>query len=305
MRDFEKWLGTMRECINSYDYYVNFQKVYENAGRFKVELNLMNSLIGSKNIQQDFKNLTIQYPSVLHCVPTLLAVRQAEIYAQDDSGAHIYNFLKQTNSLDEYIVFMEKTGLFDLIANHLINNLYDYAVGVEVGLDSNGRKNRGGHQMENLVEGYIKKADVEYYKEMYITEIENRWNLDLSMLSGENTSTKRWDFVVKTDSKVFLIETNFYASSGSKLNETEYSDGIRFIRNYPLSPTLNTSISQPVRLCYIVHTWYALSFLVCCWSLQQIHLITGWLLNFQLRPDLFPGLPQNVRVLLSLSLYIY
>lgn len=223
MRDFEKWLGTMRECINSYDYYVNFQKVYENAERFKAELNLMNSLIGSKNIRDDFENLAIKYPSVLHCIPTLLAVRQSEIYAQDDTGAHIYNFLKQTNSLDEYIVFMEKTGLFDLIENHLINNLYDYAIGVEVGLDSNGRKNRGGHQMENLVESYIKKADVEYYKEMYIAEIEEKWNLDLSMISGENTSTKRWDFVVKTSSKVFLIETNFYASSGSKLNETSRS----------------------------------------------------------------------------------
>lgn len=223
MRDFEKWLGTMRECINSYDYYVNFQKVYENAERFKAELNLMNSLIGSKNIRDDFENLAIKYPSVLHCIPTLLAVRQSEIYAQDDTGAHIYNFLKQTNSLDEYIVFMEKTGLFDLIANHLINNLYDYAIGVEVGLDSNGRKNRGGHQMENLVESYIKKAGVEYYKEMYIAEIEEKWNLDLSMISGENTSTKRWDFVVKTSSKVFLIETNFYASSGSKLNETSRS----------------------------------------------------------------------------------
>lgn len=216
MRNFEKWLGTMRECINSYDYYVNFQKVYENAERFKVEFNLMNSLIGSKNIQRDFEDLVTKYPSVLHCVPTLLAVRQAEIYAQDDSGAHIYNFLKQTNSLDEYIAFMEKTGLFDLIANHLINNLYDYAIGVEVGLDSNGRKNRGGHQMENLVESYIEKTGVEYYKEMYITEIESKWNLDLSMLSGENTSTKRWDFVVKTDSKVFLIETNFYASKAAK-----------------------------------------------------------------------------------------
>lgn len=223
MRDFDKWLGTMRECINSYDYYVNFQKVYENAERFKAELNLMNSLIGSKNIRDDFENLAIKYPSVLHCIPTLLAVRQSEIYAQDDTGAHIYNFLKQTNSLDEYIVFMEKTGLFDLIENHLINNLYDYAIGVEVGLDSNGRKNRGGHQMENLVESYIKKAGVEYYKEMYIAEIEEKWNLDLSMISGENTSTKRWDFVVKTSSRVFLIETNFYASSGSKLNETSRS----------------------------------------------------------------------------------
>lgn len=223
MRDFEKWLGTMRECINGYDYYVNFQKVYENAERFKAELNLMNSLIGSTNIHDDFENLAIKYPSVLHCIPTLLAVRQSEIYAQDDTGAHIYNFLRQTNSLDEYIIFMEKTGLFDLIANHLINNLYDYAIGVEVGLDSNGRKNRGGHQMENFVESYIKKAGVEYYKEMYIAEIEEKWNLDLSMISGENTSTKRWDFVVKTSSKVFLIETNFYASSGSKLNETSRS----------------------------------------------------------------------------------
>ena len=223
MRDFEKWLGTMRECINSYDYYVNFQKVYENAERFKAELNLMNSLIGSKNIRDDFENLAIKYPSVLHCIPTLLAVRQSEIYAQDDTGAHIYNFRKQTNSLDEYIVFMEKTGLFDLIENHLINNLYDYAIGVEVGLDSNGRKNRGGHQMENLVESYIKKAGVEYYKEMYIAEIEEKWDLDLSIISGENTSTKRWDFVVKTSSEVFLIETNFYASSGSKLNETSRS----------------------------------------------------------------------------------
>ena len=223
MRDFEEWLGTMRECINSYDYYVNFQKVYENAERFKAELNLMNSLIGSKNIRDDFENLAIKYPSVLHCIPTLLAVRQSEIYAQDDTGAHIYNFLKQTKSLDEYIVFMEKTGLFDLIANHLINNLYDYAIGVEVGLDSNGRKNRGGHQMENLVESYIKKTGIEYYKEMYIAEIEEKWDLDLSMISGENTSTKSWDFVVKTSSKVFLIETNFYASSGSKLNETSRS----------------------------------------------------------------------------------
>ena len=108
MRDFEKWLETMRECINSYDYYVNFQKVYENAERFKAELNLMNSLIGSKNIRDDFENLAIKYPSVLHCIPTLLAVRQSEIYAQDDTGAHLYNFLKQTNSLDEYIIFMEK-----------------------------------------------------------------------------------------------------------------------------------------------------------------------------------------------------
>ena len=118
---------------------------------------------------------------------------------------------------------MRKTGLFGLLQNHIISNLYDYVTGVEVGLDSNGRKNRGGHQMENLVESYLKKAGVEYYKEMYLTDIERRWHIDLSSISGNGTSTKRWDFVVKTSNCIYVIETNFYKSEDSKLNETSRS----------------------------------------------------------------------------------
>ena len=86
-------------------------------------------------------------------------------------------------SAEQYKVFMRKTGLFDLIANHIISNLVDYATGVETGLDSNGRKNRGGHLMENLVEGYIQKAGYvkgkDYFKEMNLSEIESKWNIDL------------------------------------------------------------------------------------------------------------------------------
>ena len=96
-----------------------------------------------------------------------------------------------------YIVFMRKTGLLDLIANHIVNNLVDYALGIETGLDSNGRKNRGGHQMEDLVEEFIKATGAEYYKEMYLTDIERKWGVDLSAISAEGTTTKRWDFVVK------------------------------------------------------------------------------------------------------------
>ena len=118
---------------------------------------------------------------------------------------------------------MRHTGLFDMLQNHIISNLFDYVTGVEVGLGSNGRKNRGGHQMEDLVESYLKKANVEYYKEMYLTEIESKWNIDLSAISAEGTSTKRWDFVVKTPSCIYVIETNFYTSGGSKLNETARS----------------------------------------------------------------------------------
>ena len=110
-----------------------------------------------------------------------------------------------------------------MLQNHIISNLYDYVTGVEVGLDSNGRKNRGGHQMEDLVEGHLKRVGVIYYKEMYLTEIERKWGLDLSAISADGTSTKRWDFVVKSANCVYVIETNFYTSGGSKLNETARS----------------------------------------------------------------------------------
>ena len=114
-----------------------------------------------------------------------------------------------------------------MLQNHIINNLYDYVLGIEVGLDSNGRKNRGGHLRENLVEEYIEKAgykkDVSYFKEMYLSDIEKKWDLDLSAMSGNNVSTKRFDFVIKTDNQVYVIETNFYSSGGSKLNETARS----------------------------------------------------------------------------------
>jgi len=240
MRNFNEWLSEMRQSINGYDYYVDFEKVYANVDEIKIELNILNSLIGSKSIQNDMLTLLEKYPEVLKCIPILIAVRQKEIYAQDTDGAYLYNFEKKNYSNEEYVLFMQKTGLLDLMSNHIINNLVDYVIGVETGLDSNGRKNRGGHQMEDLVESFIEKTGAEYYKEMYLTEIETTWGVDLSAISAEGTTTKRWDFVVKTSSMIYVIETNFYASGGSKLNETSRSykmiaeearaiDGVEFI----------------------------------------------------------------------------
>lgn len=122
---------------------------------------------------------------------------------------------------------MRKTGLFDLLQNHLVSNLLDYATGIETGLDSNGRKNRGGHLMEDLVESYIIKAgfikNKTYFKEMYIHQITEKWGIDLSAVSNKGKSEKRFDFVIKTDNMIYGVEANFYASGGSKLNETARS----------------------------------------------------------------------------------
>lgn len=226
-RDFDAWLEKFRPSISSYNYYIDFEKVVRNIESIKVELNILNSLIGSKSIEEDFEKIIEKYPETLSCIPLLLAVRGNEIYAQDDEGAFLYNFNNMNYNAEQYKIFMRKTGLFDMIANHIVNNLVDYALGVETGLDSNGRKNRGGHQMENLVEGFIKKAGFvkgeTYFKEMYIHQITEKWDIDLSAISNQGKTEKRFDFVVKTPDMIYGIETNFYSGGGSKLNETARS----------------------------------------------------------------------------------
>lgn len=226
-RDFNTWLSSFRYSIADFSYYIDFAKVYKNVDSIKIELNILNSLIGSKNIESDFENLIAKYPETLKCIPILLAVREYEIFAGENGDVKLYTFNKQINTIEDYKLFMRKTGLFDLLSNHIINNLYDYVTGVETGLDSNGRKNRGGHQMEDLVESYIQRAgfkrDVNYFKEMYVSEVSRKWNIDLSAVSNQGKMEKRWDFVVKTDNCIYLIETNFYGSGGSKLNETARS----------------------------------------------------------------------------------
>ena len=226
-RNFNEWLKTFKSSICDYGYYVDFEKVYGNIENIKVELNILNSLIGSKNIEHDFNKLINDYPQVLKCIPILLAVRGREIYVIDGDGEYLFNFNKPNYTTKEYIMFMQKTGLFDLIANHVINNLVDYVTGVEVGLDSNGRKNRGGHLMENLVEDYLIKAGLikgeTYFKEMKLSAIERKWDIDLSGISNQGKAEKRFDFVVKKGKTIYAIETNFYTSGGSKLNETARS----------------------------------------------------------------------------------
>lgn len=232
-RNFDEWLSKFRPSISTYDYYVDFEKIYRNVDEVKVELNILNSLVGSRDIKTDFVNLLKRYPEVLKAIPILLAKRENEIYCQDEKGGVLYKFdydkypPNSNKYYEMYTYFMEKTGLFDLLENHIIKDLVDYATGVETGLDSNGRKNRGGHLMEDLVEKYIQEAgfvrNINYFKEMYSADIERRWNIDLSALSNAGKVAKRFDFVIKTDTMIYGIETNFYNGGGSKLNETARS----------------------------------------------------------------------------------
>ena len=226
-RNFNEWLKTLRESIANYTYYIDFNTVYNKANELKFELNLLNSLIGSKDIENDFEYLINKYPEVLKAIPILIAKRELEIYCMDEEGGISFDFSNQKQTIEEYKSFMKKTGLFDLMKNRITNNLIDYVLGVEVGLNSNGRKNRGGHLMEDLVESYIIKAgfikNKTYFKEMYLSDLEKISGLDLSALSNSGGTEKRFDFVLVKNNVVYACECNFYASGGSKLNETARS----------------------------------------------------------------------------------
>lgn len=227
-RDFNKWLSGMKDSIASWTYYTDFEKVYKNVQKVKVELNILNALIGSKDIENEFINIVNQYPNVLVVVPILLAKREKEIKVNDPEANYTFNFVKMNYTVEQYALFMRNSGLFDLLQNHIINNLVDYVLGIEVGMDTNGRKNRTGDVMEDLVESYLIDAGLvkgkTYFKEMYKSEVEKKFNLDLSSISNDGKTEKRFDFVfIGAFGTVFACECNFYGSSGSKLNETARS----------------------------------------------------------------------------------
>lgn len=228
LRNFDEWLNTMTDSVASWTYYTDFEKVYENVNDIKIPLCLLNSLIGSKNIKQDFLELYNEYPEVLRAVPIIIAKRLKDIVVVKDPEKDFYfDFRKHDYTPEEYSLFMEKTGIYDLLEHHLVASLLDYVTGVEVGMDTNGRKNRTGHSMEAIVQQYLEQEGYvmgeTMFKEIYQNEIEERFNVDLSAITNEGTTQKRFDYVIKCNTTIYLIEVNFYATGGSKLNETARS----------------------------------------------------------------------------------
>ncbi len=226
-RRFDDIIISLKKTVADYGYYTDFNKVYKNADKLKVELNILNSLIGEKDIESKFKTLVELYPNILKVIPILLAKRGYKVEVFSDKNI-TFDFLETNLDINMYSEFMRESGLFSLLKESKIKSLNDYLMGIEVGLDSNARKNRTGTAMENIVESYIRKIpNIEYHKEMKKKDISEKYNIDINdLIIGEDEvkeAEKRFDFVVKTKNDLYLIETNFYSGGGSKLNETARS----------------------------------------------------------------------------------
>jgi type II restriction enzyme len=229
---FEYFTNTLKlKGITQWDYFVNWDKVYRGITPFEKELNLLNVLIGKDDIFTELTELILEYPKVVNAIPLLLAIRFKTKKAQEfniliDPVNYQYdNFdlsIKEPNQeeAESIATFFINSGLGKLVQDKKVKSLVDFATGVEVGLDSNGRKNRGGHQMENLVERYIQEVctelDLPYLKEANAKAIRETWGIEIQV----DKSSRRIDYVINKDGKLFFFEVNFYNGGGSKLKST-------------------------------------------------------------------------------------
>ena len=233
---FEKITQSFKEKITKWDYFVNWQKVFENIIPIEKELNLLNVLIGKEDIEKEAYLLIKEYPQVIKAFPTLIAIREKSVDILIDTKNFIYkNYSFSKGKLTEeeckeLAHFVVNSGIGDILKDKKVKNLVDYATGVEVGLDSNGRKNRGGTLMEGLVEEFVSDAcqnlGLQYMAQANAKKIKAVWNIDVTV----DKSSRNLDFAINKKGKLFFIECNFYGGGGSKLKSTatEYIEMNRY-----------------------------------------------------------------------------
>lgn len=223
---FKIFLSQLSETNATLDYFTDFGKIVTNINKISIKLNQLNYLIGKDDLGKAIEELYQENPKVFEVLDILIAVRKKDNKKIIHSSGDIIlldTFFHSPVTILEYI---ESTGLGDIFKNKNVTNLVDYVFGIEVGLDTNARKNRGGDNMSKAVSLIFDNADVFYKKEVNHTVYPEIISL--------GADVKRFDFVIKTKAKTYLIETNFYNSGGSKLNETarSYSDVAPKINQY-------------------------------------------------------------------------
>ena len=224
LEQFELFLSQLSETNSTLDSFTDFEKIKRNVNRISIKLNQLNYLIGKENLKEAIEDLYSENRTVFQVLDILIAVRKnKKVIDEDGNFVLLETYFDAPEKIVEYI---EKTGLADVFRNKNVTNLVDYVFGVEVGLDTNARKNRGGTNMEKAVSSIFDKAGICYKTQVNVGEFS-----DIKSLGDD---VKVFDFAIKTKEKTYFIETNFYNGGGSKLNEVarSYSDVAPKINQY-------------------------------------------------------------------------
>lgn len=215
-KNFARFMSQLQETNQTLDFFCDFDKISDNVDNIKLSLYMLNSLIGTTNLRRSVRIIWDRDPSAFSVMDILIAVRSKGKKMILNSKNECIVMDRLFESVDGVIEYLECTGLADIFRQGKIRNLVDYVFGIETGLDTNARKNRSGHVMENIIANLLKKNGIKFRQEVYSSE----WTRIQKVLGKDE---KRFDFVIKTATKTYLIEVNFYSGSGSKLNEVARS----------------------------------------------------------------------------------
>lgn len=223
---FKLFLSQLSETNATLDYFTDFKKIKANVNKIAIKLNQLNYLIGKVDIKAAINELYDENPKSFEVLDILIAIRKNKNARTFNNKGEIVMLDSYFSSPENICEYIEETGLGDIFRNKDVKNLVDYVFGIEVGLDTNARKNRGGENMSKAVSLFFDKTKVFYKK-----EVSNKAFPEILSLGAD---VKRFDFVIKTKKKTYLIETNYYNGGGSKLNETarSYSDVAPKINQY-------------------------------------------------------------------------
>ena len=235
----EEFLSTLSITNRTPEYYVNWKKVDRETKKYELELNTLNYLIGKDDIYIEALDLFTKQPNLLKAIPSLIASRDRvldilTIDNDDNMSFEQLNFKTiDASRIDDYMKFIEQSGLLMFLQHHANRSLVDYVYGVETGLDSNARKNRSGTTMEGILERHISKIgqeqNLEWKAQATAQFIKEKWGVTVPV----DKSERRFDVAVysKENHKVWLIETNYYGGGGSKLKAVagEFTELSQFV----------------------------------------------------------------------------
>ena len=228
---FAYLIDTLRPSLKLWDYFVNWEKVFRKTREIEIQLNLWNFLIGKDDFESEFEALLTVHPEIVSSIPSLIV--------RDGSGSQIFSIISNIDNgsasdlhfdfsqpantpqaREAALSFVKESGLIRLFKRDGVKNLVDYVLGVEAGLDSNGRKNRSGFSMETIVGNKIseigKSLGFQVLAQATKASIASSWGFEAPV----DKSSRRYDFALSDGQKLVLIETNFYGGGGSKLKST-------------------------------------------------------------------------------------
>ncbi|MBF1056189.1 MAG: type II restriction endonuclease [Prevotellaceae bacterium] len=215
-RNFNIFFSQLQETNQTLDFFCDYEKISNHVNDIKLSLCMLNSLIGTTDLRKSIETIWTRDKSAFSIMDILIAVRSNGKKSILDSNGNCIILNRLFESVDGIIEYLEGTGLAEIFTEGKIKDLVDYVFGIETGLDSNARKNRSGHIMENMIADIFTKNGIAFRQEVYSTE----WT-EIQQALGDDK--KRFDFVIKSASTTYLIEANFYNGGGSKLNEVARS----------------------------------------------------------------------------------